>query len=142
VTGVTTSTNCGSGILLALLAADNLIENNIAIRNGHPTAACGGICLAGALRTRVRGNRTSGNGLAAQGANFGIGLPSLTDTGNIIEQNIIEGNTNGIFIAPGIKGNFFRLNLVNGNPAVQIRNSIRLAMLHPSPTEAATVSST
>jgi cytochrome c551/c552 len=120
VTSVTTSTNCATGIHLTGGAADNLIENNISIRNGSLTSPCGGICLANALRTRVRGNRTSGNGFAAQGANFGIGLPSPADVGNIIEQNTIVGNTNGIFVAPGVKGNFFRLNLINGNPSVQI----------------------
>ena len=120
VTGVTTSTNCASGIHLSGGAADNLVENNISIRNGSLTNPCGGICVANALRTRIRGNRTSGNGFAAQGANFGIGLPNPADVGNVIEQNTIVGNTNGIFVAAGVKGNFFLLNLINGNPAVQI----------------------
>ena len=56
----------------------------------------------------------------AQGSNFGIGLPAATDTGNIVEQNTIVGNTNGIFLAPGVKGNFFRGNLIVGNPPVQV----------------------
>jgi len=128
VTGVTTSTNCASGIILLGGAADNLIEDNIAIRNGLRTNPCGGICLAGALRTRVRGNRAHGNGFAEQGANFGIGLPGALNEGNIIEQNTIGGNTNGIFVGAGSKGNFFRLNLIYGNPAVQI------AFDHPSVT--------
>jgi cytochrome c551/c552 len=120
VTGLTTSTNCNSGILLGGGSADNLIENNISIRNGNLGAPCGGICLAGAIRARLRGNRLSGNGYAAQLTNFGVGLPSAADTGNIIEQNIIAGNTNGIFIAPGVKGNIFRLNVITGNPALQV----------------------
>jgi hypothetical protein len=120
VTGLTTSTNCNSGILLGGGSADNLIENNISIRNGNLGAPCGGICLAGAIRARLRGNRLSGNGYAAQLTNFGVGLPSPADTGNIIEQNIIAGNTNGIFIAPGVKGNIFRLNVITGNPALQV----------------------
>ncbi len=120
VTGLTTSTNCNSGILLGGGSADNLIENNISIRNGNLTSPCGGICLAGAIRARVRGNRLSGNGYSAQLTNFGVGLPSPADTGNIVEQNTIVGNTNGIYIAPGVQGNIFRLNLITGNPALQV----------------------
>jgi parallel beta-helix repeat protein len=120
VTGLTTSTNCNSGILVGGGSTDNLIENNISIRNGNLTSPCGGICLAGAIRARVRGNRLSGNGYSAQLANFGVGLPSPADTGNVIEQNTISGNTNGIFIAPGVQGNIFRLNLITGNPALQV----------------------
>ncbi|HTA68495.1 MAG TPA: hypothetical protein VK776_09465 [Bryobacteraceae bacterium] len=55
-----------------------------------------------------------------QGSNFGVGLPAAIDTGNIVEENTILGNTNGIFLAAGVKGNFFRGNLVMGNPPVQV----------------------
>jgi hypothetical protein len=41
ITGVTTSTNCNSGILVA--GPLNILENNISIRNGNSTSACGGI---------------------------------------------------------------------------------------------------
>lgn len=43
VTGVTTSTNCASGILLGGGSSNNLIENNISIRNGNLANPCGGI---------------------------------------------------------------------------------------------------
>ena len=43
VSGVTASTNCLSGILLGGGSTDNLIENNVSIRNGNLTSACGGI---------------------------------------------------------------------------------------------------
>jgi hypothetical protein len=43
VTGVTASTNCASGILLGGGSTDNLIENNVSVRNGNLTATCGGI---------------------------------------------------------------------------------------------------
>jgi hypothetical protein len=43
VTGVTTSTNCLSGILLGGGSSGNLIENNISVRNGNGSNACGGI---------------------------------------------------------------------------------------------------
>jgi len=41
ITGVTTSTNCASGILIG--GDSNLIENNISIANGNLGAPCGGI---------------------------------------------------------------------------------------------------
>lgn len=41
ITGVTTSTNCSSGILLA--GDSNVLENNISIANGNLGAPCGGI---------------------------------------------------------------------------------------------------
>ena len=41
ITGVTTSTNCSAGILLA--GDSNVIENNISIANGNLGAPCGGI---------------------------------------------------------------------------------------------------
>lgn len=42
------------------------------------------------------------------------------DNGNVIENNTVVGNTNGIFLAAGVQGNIFRGNLVTGNPAVQV----------------------
>jgi parallel beta-helix repeat protein len=51
--------------------------------------------------------------------NFGIGLIAATDIGNVIEDNTIIGNTNGIFLAQGVQGNIFRGNLIVGNPPVQ-----------------------
>src|SRR5579862_3321739 len=41
ITGVTTSTNCASGILIG--GDSNVIENNISIANGNLGAPCGGI---------------------------------------------------------------------------------------------------
>lgn len=52
--------------------------------------------------------------------NFGIGLPAAVDTDNIIEDNEIVGNSNGIFITSGVQGNTFRRNTILGNPPVQI----------------------
>ena len=51
--------------------------------------------------------------------NFGIGLIAATDIGNVIEDNTIIGNTNGIFLAQGVQGNIFRGNLIVGNPPLQ-----------------------
>jgi parallel beta-helix repeat protein len=52
--------------------------------------------------------------------NFGIGLIAATDTANVIEDNTIVGNTNGIYLAAGVQGNIFRGNLIVGNPPVQV----------------------
>jgi len=41
ITGVTTATNCYSGIIVA--GASNVLESNISIANGNLTSACGGI---------------------------------------------------------------------------------------------------
>jgi len=43
VTGVTTSTYCMSGILLGGNSSNNLIENNVSVRNGNLVSPCGGI---------------------------------------------------------------------------------------------------
>jgi parallel beta-helix repeat protein len=38
----------------------------------------------------------------------------------MIEDNTILGNSNGIFLAPGVQGNTIRRNVILGNPAVQV----------------------
>lgn len=43
VTGVTTSTNCNSGIFLNGGASLSVLEGNFSIRNGNSNAPCGGI---------------------------------------------------------------------------------------------------
>jgi hypothetical protein len=42
VTGVTMSTNCFSGVIV-IGGSDHLLEGNVSVRNGSPTAPCGGI---------------------------------------------------------------------------------------------------
>ena len=42
VSGVTTSTNCFSGIIL-IGGSGHLLENNVSVRNGNATSPCGGI---------------------------------------------------------------------------------------------------
>ena len=56
----------------------------------------------------------------AQGNNFGIGFVAAADTGNVVEDNTIVGNANGIFLVAGTQGNTFLRNLVTGNPPVQM----------------------
>ena len=56
----------------------------------------------------------------AQGNNFGIGLIAANDTGNVIEDNTVVGNSNGVFLASGVQGNVIRRNIIVGNPPVQV----------------------
>lgn len=72
--------------------------------------------------SRVRLNATQGNGYADPRDDFGIGLV-VNASGNIVEENVVSGNTNGIYIAPTVGSNVVRDNTVVGNPAIQIGNS-------------------
>ena len=40
---VTANSNCFSGIFVTQASSENNIDENTAVRNGHPTIACGGI---------------------------------------------------------------------------------------------------
>jgi hypothetical protein len=40
---VTANSNCASGIFLTVASSENNLEENISVRNGSPSAACGGI---------------------------------------------------------------------------------------------------
>jgi len=64
----------------------------------------------------------SGNGYATQGSNFGIGLINIggAPNDNVIVDNIVVGNTNGIVVDAGVEGNVIRRNFVASNPAVQV----------------------
>jgi len=61
-----------------------------------------------------------------QGNNFGIGLITASDTGNVIEDNTLLGNSNGVFLAAGVSGNVIRRNLIIASPPVQV------SLDHPS----------
>lgn len=43
-----------------------------------------------------------------------------TATGNVIEQNLVSGNTNGILLGSGARETLVRANTVVGNPAIQV----------------------
>jgi parallel beta-helix repeat protein len=45
---------------------------------------------------------------------------AAADTENIIEDNEIAGNANGVFLVAGVQGNTIRRNTIVGNPPVQI----------------------
>jgi parallel beta-helix repeat protein len=56
----------------------------------------------------------------AQGNNFGIGLEGAGTNNNVVEENTILGNSNGLFLAAAVLGNVIRGNLITGNPSVQV----------------------
>jgi hypothetical protein len=43
VQGVTTTTNCLSGIRIGVTSSQISLESNVSVRNGNAAAACGGI---------------------------------------------------------------------------------------------------
>ena len=72
--------------------------------------------------SRVRLNAAQGNGYSEPANDFGIGLVG-TASGNVIEENSVMGNTNGIYIDPGVTNNVIRNNVIVGNPAIQSGNT-------------------
>jgi hypothetical protein len=85
--------------------------------------------MSSSHRNRVRLNTFNGNGSVPRtnppgpgfvSNNFGLGLIG-TSSDNLVEENKIGGNFNGIYLGPTIKGgNIFRRNVIVGNPPVQI----------------------
>jgi Periplasmic copper-binding protein (NosD) len=123
---VTSHYNCYSGILLGL-ANDNELKENVSVRNGSAsgTAPCGGNCITNSNDNWIHRNRYYGNGSIVAGAptstpnDFGVGLVG-TSSNNLIEDNSIGGNINGMIIFPTTSGNVIRRNIIAGNPAVQV----------------------
>ena len=68
--------------------------------------------------SRVRLNAAQGNGYSEPADDFGIGLVGAA-SGNVVEQNTVSGNTNGLYIASGTVDNVIRENVIVGNPAIQ-----------------------
>ena len=126
VENVTSHYNCYSGIFLGA-SHENYLSENVSIRNGSMSGAapCGGNCITNSNGNRVRRNHFHGNGSVASGPplgtpnDFGVGLVG-TSRDNIIEENSIGGNINGILLYPLTTGNVIRRNLIAGNPPVQV----------------------
>ena len=126
VENVTSHYNCYSGIFLGG-SHDNYLSENVSVRNGSVSGAapCGGNCITNSNGNRVRRNHFHGNGSIANGPplgtpnDFGVGLVG-TSRDNVIEENSIGGNINGILLYPLTSGNVIRRNLIAGNPPVQL----------------------
>jgi hypothetical protein len=126
VVGVTSHYNCFSGIFLGF-AHNNDLSENVSVRNGAASggAPCGGNCISSSNGNRVRRNHYYGNGSVAPGPptatpnDFGVGLVGASGN-NVIEENNIGGNINGILIVPTALRNLIRRNVIAGNPPVQL----------------------
>lgn len=128
VKDLTSNHNCFSGLLTNGMT-DSLIENIVSVRNAANSggAPCGGNCLVNSNNNRIVNNLFGGNGspcaaalcaappTAASNNDFGVGLIG-TSSNNLVEQNSITGNSNGILIQTGASGNVIRQNIAAGNP--------------------------
>jgi parallel beta-helix repeat protein len=121
ISGVTSNHNCFSGLLTNMMSS-SIVANVVSVRNAinSTTAPCGGNCLINSHNNVIRRNVFGGNGSVANNNNdFGVGLIAGS-TGNVIEENTVTGNTNGLLIQATSTGNLIRLNVIAGNPPVQI----------------------
>jgi Right handed beta helix region len=126
--------NCYSGIFLGV--ADNtLLEEVVSVKNSAASRLlpCGGTCVTNSNFNRIRRSEFAGNGSSVPGPfaplcnvavpnDFGVGLVG-TSSGNIIEENGMGGNINGVFICPNARGNLIQKNLLAGNPPIQVSAS-------------------
>ena len=94
-------------------------------------ASVWGNCLVNSNNNHIVNSLFGGNGSVCAAAlcaavptvasnnDFGVGLIG-TSSGNLIEDNSISGNSNGILIQTGASGNTIRRNIVAGNPPSQV----------------------
>src|SRR5687768_2672681 len=121
--------NCFSGIFLNMVS-ESVVEENASVRNASnsTTAPCGGSCIVNSHNNRIHRNHFAGNGSVSNGNNdFGVGL-ILSSSGNVIEDNSIGGNTNGILIQATAVNNVIRRNVIAGNPPSQVSRTFGAAI--------------
>lgn len=121
---VTSHHNCFSGILVVGIS-DSVIEGNVSVRNSINSgpSPCGGNCIVNSHNNRIRNNTFAGNGSIANSNNdFGVGLVGVS-SGNLIEDNTIGGNTNGVLLQANTSGNVIRGNIIAGNPPSQVSST-------------------
>jgi hypothetical protein len=121
VSDVTSHHNCFSGLLTNSMS-DSVIANVVSVRNAVQSgaAACGGNCLVNSHNNVIRRNFFAGNGSPANNNNdFGTGLIAGSSF-NLIEENSIGGNTNGLLLQADTHDNVIRLNVIAGNPPSQV----------------------
>ena len=119
---VTSHHNCFSGIFMSVVS-DSVLEESVSVRNANNSggAPCGGNCITNSHNNRIRRNQFSGNGSIGPPSNndFGVGLVG-NSSGNVIEDNSIGGNTNGILVQTNAVDNVIRRNVIAGNPPGQV----------------------
>ncbi len=127
---VTANRNCWSGLQTGLTSDSNFEEdiwiNNAAGSNGAP---CGGICLNNSNKNRMRNSTFYGNGSLDYpngNVDFGIGFEGSSSE-NLVEENDIGGNANGVYFFNTSSDNVVRRNIIVGNPAAQVIKTFVLA---------------
>jgi parallel beta-helix repeat protein len=120
---VTANRNCWSGMQVSLTSNSRFEEdvwaNNAGGSNG---AACGGVCLASSNQNVIHKCTFSGNGSVDYpngNVDFGIGFEG-TSNGNVVEENDLGGNVNGILVFATAHDNVVRHNIITGNPPAQV----------------------
>lgn len=128
VRNVTATRNCWSG-LQATNVYGSIFEHNVWANNaaGSNGAGCGGLCFTSSNNNRLRKSTFYGNGTVVSpsttangNVDFGVGLEG-TSSGNLIEENQMGGNANGILDFDTSHGNVIRRNVLVGNPAAEVR---------------------
>jgi hypothetical protein len=125
--------NCFSGIFMGSVN-NTLVEEVVSARNSAASAfrPCGGVCVTNSNNNRVRRSEFSGNGSIALGTpptfdeipnDFGVGLVG-SSSGNIIEENGMGGNINGLALlrlgAATPTENLIKKNVIVGNPPMEV----------------------
>ena len=133
VRNVTANRNCWSGMQTAGTSGSNF-EQNVWVNNaaGSNGAPCGGICLANSNNNRMRKSTFFGNGsldYANGNVDFGVGFEG-SSSGNLVEENDIGGNANGVEFFDVSSGNVVRHNIIVGNPPGQVLKSFTASNQH------------
>lgn len=126
---VTSNQNCFSGLQMSGVTDSDVLEI-VSVRNAIASAQlpCGGNCITNSHNNRIRRNQFSGNGSVGPPSNdFGVGLIG-NSSGNVIEDNSIGGNTNGILIQANAVDNVIRRNFIVGNPPGQVSRTFGAAI--------------
>jgi parallel beta-helix repeat protein len=120
---VTAYRNCWSG-MQTFSTSDSNFEEDIWVDNaaGSNGAACGGLCVANSNHNTIRNCTFYGNGSVDYpngNVDFGVGFEG-TASENVLEDNDLGGNTNGVYFFNSSSNNVVRRNIIAGNPAAQV----------------------
>jgi len=129
VSKVTGTYNCWSGLQIVFVS-DSRFERNVWANNaiGSNGAGCGGLCLNNSNRNTFSRSTYYGNGsldYPSGNVDFGIGLEG-SSSDNVVEENDIGGNTNGILFFNTASDNLVRRNIIAGNPSAQVVKTFTL----------------
>jgi hypothetical protein len=123
--------NCFSGIFM-FWTNETLVNEVVSVKNSAngQMRPCGGICVTNSSRNTVRRSEVAGNGTTDLGPppaaipnDFGIGLVGGSN-GNLIEENAVGGNINGLALFPAFgftpTNNRITKNIFAGNPPTEV----------------------